>query len=210
MSLIPPEPIIYLITKGEATDSDFTDACSAVLETIRLAVETQVSLVQIREKHLSARLLFELTRSAAEITRGSATRLLVNDRADIAIAAGADGVHLAADSIPTGALRQKLLPGFLIGVSTHSHEAVRTAAKAGADFAVFGPIFQTPGKGRPRGLADLRALCAKTGPFAVIGIGGIDPANCGSVLASGASGIAGIRSFNEPESLRSISRLMSK
>jgi thiamine-phosphate pyrophosphorylase len=92
-------PIVYLVTPGEATPATFETDRRSILDTIRLAVSEGVTLVQLREKHLTARQLFELAVDAAAITRRSKTRLLINDRFDIAIAAGADGVHLPSDSL---------------------------------------------------------------------------------------------------------------
>jgi thiamine-phosphate pyrophosphorylase len=204
VSLRPESPIIYLITKGEATDSNLAGAVREILEIIRVAVDEKVSLVQIREKHLSARSLFELTAATAEITRHSTTRLLVNDRADIALAAGADGVHLAGNSLPADVIREAFPSGFIIGVSTHSLAESVDASDRGADFAVFGPVFESPGKGEPQGLGALSRVCSELRAFPVIGLGGIDGANCESVTGAGAAGIAAIRALNEAESLRSV------
>ncbi|HWW77097.1 MAG TPA: thiamine phosphate synthase, partial [Pyrinomonadaceae bacterium] len=103
-----PRPISYLITGGETTDS--TGASSAefrrLLALVRTAADARVTLVQLREKSLRGRVLYELAAAAAEITRGTDTRVLVNDRADIARAAGCDGVHLAADSLQARAVRR--------------------------------------------------------------------------------------------------------
>ena len=99
--------------------------------------------------------LYELTERAVEITRGSDTRLLVNDRSDIARAAGADGVHLTSQSLPADVVRKIYGPEFLIGVSTHSLDEARAARAGGADFVVFGPVFETESKrefGAPQGL----------------------------------------------------------
>jgi thiamine-phosphate pyrophosphorylase len=199
------KPIIYLITEGEATDSNFAVSKVEILEIVRVAVEEKVSLIQLREKRLSVRLLFELTVAAVEITSGSSTRLLVNDRADIAVAAKADGVHLAANSLPVRVIRQTFPGDFIIGVSTHTPEEAANAVQDGADFAVFGPIFETPGKGKPQGLDILRAVCDDLRPFPLIGIGGIGSSNYGAVLSAGAAGFAAIRYLNDPEKLRKLS-----
>jgi thiamine-phosphate pyrophosphorylase len=204
VSLSLDEPIIYLITKGETSDSNFDDARREILEIARLAVEEKVSLIQIREKQLSARLLFELTSAAAEITFGSSTCLLVNDRADIALAAKADGVQLAANSLHAAVVRKNFPKEFVIGASTHTLEAAVDASRQGADFAVFGPVFETPGKGKLKGLDKLAEVCDKLRPFPVIAIGGINASNCKSVLAAGASGIAAIRALNDSESFKAI------
>lgn len=198
------KPIVYLITEGEARNTNSAETVDNILEIVRIAVDEQVSIIQIREKQLSARSLFELAKSAADITRGSATRLLINERADIALAAQADGVHLPANSISAEIIRANFPPEFIIGVSAHSHEAVVKAAKAGADFVVFGPVFTTPGKGKPRGLDELHRVCGLLPSFPVIAIGGIDGTRTQSVLDAGAAGFAAIRYLNNPENLRKI------
>lgn len=149
---------------------------------------------------MHARVLFELVVRAVEIVRGSETRLLVNDRSDIARAGGADGVHLTAQSLPADVVRRIYGSDFLIGVSTHSLEEARMARIKGADFVVFGPVFETESKrafGAPQGLEKLREVCAELGDFPVIAIGGITLHNAKACLDVGASGIAGISLFNE-------------
>src|SRR5215204_613061 len=113
-----PLPIVYPITSGQTTPDD--PQFSEILRLVRAVVDTDVPLLQIREKSLHARVLFELVARAAEITHGSRTRLLVNDRSDIARAAGADGVHLTTQSLPVDVVRKTCGAEFLIGVSTHS------------------------------------------------------------------------------------------
>jgi len=165
-----------------------------------------VPLVQLREKNLSARSLFELTTRAAELTRGSRTRLLVNDRSDIAVAARADGVHLTTRSLPARVVREAFGRRLLIGVSTHTLSEARAARDDGADFAVFGPIFETPSKlayGPPLGLDELSATALSLKPFPLLALGGITRANAANALRAGAVGIAGISLFGDaPESLK--------
>ncbi|HEU4479475.1 MAG TPA: thiamine phosphate synthase, partial [Pyrinomonadaceae bacterium] len=132
------QPIIYLITSG-ATNAQTTPANEEFVEILKLiadAVAAKVSLIQLREKNLSGRVLFELTTQAAQLTRGSQTLLLVNDRADIARAGGADGVHLTTSSLSADVVRRAFGPNFLIGVSTHSVVEAQAARATGADFAV--------------------------------------------------------------------------
>jgi len=163
-------------------------------------VAAEISLVQIREKSLSARVLYELATRAVAITRGSATRLLVNDRFDVARAAGADGVHLTTRSLPAKVVRSICGDDFLIGVSTHSLETALNARAEGADFVVFGPVFETPSKriyGEPQGLDTLREVTSALAGFPVIAIGGINRENADECFRAGASGIAAIRLFNE-------------
>jgi thiamine-phosphate pyrophosphorylase len=163
------------------------------------AVAAQISLFQIREKALSARVLYELVTRAAKVTRGSSTRLLVNDRFDVALAAGADGVHLTSTSLPPQVVRQACGPELLIGASTHSLETARDARDDGADFVVFGPVFETESKrayGPPQGVKKLQQVAGELQGFPVIAVGGITLDNAESCFAAGASGIAGIRLFD--------------
>ncbi len=195
-------PIIYPITSGTTTAQTTANdpQIVSILRLVEAAVAAKIPLVQIREKALHARVLFELVERAVEIVRGSETRLLVNDRSDIARAGGADGVHLTGQSLPADVVRRVYGPEFLIGVSTHSLEEVRMARIKGADFVVFGPVFETESKrafGAPQGLKKLREVCAELGDFPVIAIGGITLENAKACLQAGASGIAGISLFNE-------------
>jgi thiamine-phosphate pyrophosphorylase len=210
VSLGLEQPIICLITRGEAAESNFAAARRQILEITRIAVDEKISFIQIREKRLSARLLFELAGEVVDLTRGSQTRVLVNDRADIALAAKADGVHLAANSLRVGVIRKSFPKDLIVGVSTHTLESVVDAAEQGADLALFGPVFETPGKGAPRGLATLSEVCGRVWPFPVVALGGIDEFTCAPVLRSGASGFAAIRSLNDPGSLRSIASKLRK
>src|SRR5689334_25019827 len=114
-----------------------------------------VDYLQIREKDLSARELYDFTLSVIAARRGSATRILVNSRADVAVAARADGVHLPADAPLVS------LPGLIVARSCHTQEEVRNAQ---ADFVVFGPVFASPGKGEPVGLKKLKAACRNKKP----------------------------------------------
>src|SRR4051794_6833227 len=162
MALKSQQPILYLITSGETTHrtEPTSPEFKRILTIVRAAALAGINLIQLREKNLSARNLYELASSAAAITARSATRLLVNDRADIARAAGCDGVHLATHSLDARIVRKTFGPDFLIGASTHSIEEASDARDAGADFAVFGPIFDTPSKrayGQPLGLEKLEA-----------------------------------------------------
>lgn len=193
--------LIYLITGGETTDLNFHENRSQILNLIKIAVETKIDLIQIREKKLSARNVFELASEAAKLAKNSGTKILVNDRADIALTAKADGVHLTANSLSASTIRRNFPKDFTIGASTHSIEKTEEAKRQGADFAVFGPVFQTPGKSAPKGLDALRKTCEKLKPFPVIAIGGIDETNYRDVLQI-AGGFAAIRFLNDVENLR--------
>ena len=194
-------PLTYLITFGEASDANFEPARVQIVSIVKAAVESGISLIQLREKQLGGKYLFKLASELASITNGTETRLLINDRADIAKAAGADGVHLTARSLPVEVIRRHFGEDFLIGASTHSSDEIRSASANGADFVVFGPVFQTPNKGIPVGIEKLRDLCEEFSPFPVIGLGGIDETNFTSVLDTGAAGFAAIRALNNVDSM---------
>lgn len=166
-----------------------------------------IDLVQIREKNLSASILYQLAARAAGITRGSATKLLVNDRSDIAASASADGVHLATSSLPADVVRRTFGDEFLIGASTHSLAEADIARRSGADFVVFGPVFETASKreyGEPQGLANLRTVSSELAPFPVLALGGLTIDNISDCLRAGARGIAAIRMLNDPRRLGDI------
>jgi len=175
-----------------------------VLALVRAAARARLPLVQLREKNLTTNVLYELAALSVEITRGTETRLVINDRADVARAAGADGVHLAVNSLAVRVVRRAFGPDFLIGVSTHSFAEAQLARDGGADFAVFGPVFDTPSKrayGVPLGLESLREAAQKLSPFPLIALGGITNENAPDALRAGAFGVAAIRLFSEPERL---------
>lgn len=197
-------PITCLITAGKATPENYQQKRDDILGIIRIAAECGISLVQIREKRLTTKLLYSLVSDSVAITSGTKTRLLVNDRADVAAATDADGVHLTAGSMPTHIVRRCFSLDMLIGVSVHSVEAAVDAARDGADFVIFAPVFATPGKGKPTGLFELADVCRKLAPFPVLALGGIDETNYGAVLDAGASGFAAIRFLNDADRLRQI------
>jgi len=170
-----------------------------LMECVRRAVRWGVDFVQIREKDLDDRDLFDLTARIVRTAAGTPCRVLVNGRADVALAAGAHGVHLPGNGIDPVLLRPMLPPGFLMGVSTHSIREVRRASAAGADYVLFGPVFPTASKARygpPLGLARMRRACA-TAAVPVIALGGMRFDRLPQVLESGASGIAGIAMFQQ-------------
>lgn len=197
MRAFPPTPVRYLITPGSLTSSNFHSEKKNLIESIRLAANAGIELVQIREKSLPARQVYELAGDAVKVVRGSGTKLLVNERFDIAVAAGVDGVNLTSTSIPVDRVRASVPDGFLVGVSAHSLLEVDRARDEGADFTVLGPIFTTKGKSNPLGIREFGDVCSTVAPFPVIGIGGIDASNANSVIDAGAAGYASIRYLND-------------
>ena len=174
---------------------------------MQAAVAARIDLVQIREKNLSASVLYQLATSAAGITKGSATQLLINDRSDIAAAAGADGVHLTTSSLPTAVVRQTFGEEFLIGASTHSLDEAKLARRDGADFVVFGPVSETASKkeyGETLGLTNLATVCAELSPFPVLALGGVEIGNVADCIRAGARGVAAIRMLQQPDRLADI------
>jgi thiamine-phosphate pyrophosphorylase len=175
-----------------------------LLPAIQAAADAGVDLVQVRERDLETRPLLELVRSALAIARASAARVIVNDRLDVALAASAQGVHLGGGSVPAEKVRGAVPVGFLIGVSCHSAGDVRAAEEAGADYALLGPIFETPSKlryGPPLGLDVLRRAAGEVRRMPVLALGGITVERAADCLAAGAAGIAGISIFQHGDSL---------
>ena len=171
---------------------------------IQDSVRSAVDLIQIREKDLAARPLAELVRAAVECARGTLTRVVVNDRLDVALAVGAHGVHLGTQSLPALAVRRWVPDNFLIGVSCHSIEEALAAEAAEADYIVLGPIFATLSKlayGLPLGLGKLREVAARV-QVPLLALGGMDIQRVKPCLAAGATGIAGISIFQNRDSLQ--------
>ena len=183
---------------------------AALIARIQDAASAGVDWIQVREKNLEGRPLFDLVAAAAAVVRGGAAKLLINDRLDVAWAARAGGVHLGENSLPIGdVVRAKQWSGeenFLVGSSCHSLEAATHAAREGADYIFFGPVFATPSKtafGAPQGLARLAEVCRGVA-VPVLAIGGITAENAGSCLKAGAVGIAAIRLFQEASDLAAL------
>jgi thiamine-phosphate pyrophosphorylase len=166
-------------------------------ETIGRNLRQGIEWVQIREKDLTARELFHLTRQALALPNPSGAKFIVNTRADVAIAAGAAGVHLPSHSPEPKRWRAIAPSGFLIGVSCHTVEEVRAAESEGADYVFFGPIFAPRSKHSdlpPRGLGAL-AEAAHAVRIPVLALGGITRKNATACAENGAAGIAAISMF---------------
>ena len=207
MTLNLSKPILYLITPGATaeTTTPASEEFQDILVQISAAVDAGIQLIQIREKNLTARMLFELTANVLGIIRGTSTRVLVNDRADVAACAGADGVHLTTRSLEANVIRQTFGEDFVIGASTHSLVEATAARDYGADFAVFGPVFETASKanyGSPLGIAALAEVCQALKPFPLLALGGVSTENVSECLRAGAAGLAGISLFRDPATMK--------
>ena len=169
------------------------------IEQVSEAAAAGVDLIHVRERDLEARELAALVDALVNITRGSATRVVVNDRVDVALACGAAGVHLRGDSMPAGRVRQMTPAGFVIGCSVHGvDEAVAVAGDA--DYLVAGTVFPTPSKpGLTRFLGtDGLLAIAKAVPVPILAIGGVSVERAGELAAAGAGGLAAIGLFADP------------
>jgi thiamine-phosphate pyrophosphorylase len=180
---------------------------AALVQHIESAVRAGVDWVQIREKDLPGRNLMDVTRAAIRACNNSSAqnrvRVLVNDRCDVAWAAGAAGVHLGEKSLPVRILvdarRGRGPANFLVGTSCHSVDGAIRAAEEGSDYLFFGPLFATPSKvefGAPQGLGKLAEVCRAVS-IPVIAIGGITLENARACRDAGAAGIAAIRLFQQ-------------
>jgi thiamine-phosphate pyrophosphorylase len=184
-------PVVHLIT-DRTLAPDLAARAAAALA----GLPRGVAAVHLREKDLGGRELLALARALVEVCRARGQVLLVNDRVDVALAARADGVHLPSAGIPPADARRLLGAGALVGVSCHSTADVERARAAGASYATFSPIHDTPSKreyGPPLGVAALRGA-ARLG-LPLVALGGIDPARAVEARAAGASGVAAIRAW---------------
>jgi thiamine-phosphate pyrophosphorylase len=156
-----------------------------------------VDMLQIREKDLPAGELYRLTMQVLDLPNPHGTRVLVSSRADVALAAGAHGVHLPANAPAPAEVRRIAPAGFKVGVSCHTLEEARRAGGEGADFAVFGPVFDPLSKAGiapPAGLEGLRQACGAS-PIPVLALGGITAERALECAGQGAAGVAAISLF---------------
>lgn len=217
--------VLYYITDRRQFPGAESEQRTRLLARIAEASRAGVDLIQLREKDLPARELEKLAGEALSAVRGSSgarrPRLLINSRVDVAIAAGADGVHLRADDMAASEARiifsKAGVHAPLIAVSCHMVSELRLAESHGADFAVFGPVFEKSGVAG-QGLAALRAACGQVpargieaavpaGQMPVLALGGVTVENARKCLEAGAAGIAGIRLFQENDLARVVENL---
>lgn len=191
-------PRLYLITdRHQTADRPLSGVLSQ-------ALEAGARMVQLREKDLETRELWELAKNLTPLFTNHRTHWLINDRVDLVIALEADGVHLRADSLPVSVARKILGSERLIGVSTHSMEELKVAESEGADFAVLGPIYETPLKrqyGSPLGLQTAAQVC-RDSRIPVYAIGGVTPERVGELRDSGFYGVAVISAVLQSENIQ--------
>jgi thiamine-phosphate pyrophosphorylase len=209
-------PLLYYITDRHRFPGDEATRRRTLITKIAEAARAGVDYIQLREKDLCARELQGLAADALAVVRSESrtTRLLVNSRLDVALAVGSDGVHLRSDDISPAAVRSVISRSkmtaadrFLIGISCHSEAEVRKAAAVGASFAVFGPVFEklASAEAMPMGLLKLKEACRHGIP--VLALGGVTVENAPACLETGASGVAGIRLFQDHEVAKVVERL---
>ena len=177
---------LYLVTDRSALPA------TSLQDAVESCLAAGLKAVQLREKDMAVRDLLGLAHVLRDSTRRHGARLLINDRADVALAVGADGVQRAGTSLPVSALRAISPAGFVIGASVHAVDEARAAESDGADFLLFGPVYATPSKrqyGPPQGLAALERV-SSTVNTPVFAVGGVTPERVGEVTRAGAAGVA--------------------
>lgn len=177
---------VYLITDGSAPSGADT------VRSVEKALTGGVRFVQLREKGLDAKRLLKLAKELRALTDGYGARLIINDRADIALLSGADGVHLGQRSVTPADARTILGATMLIGVSAHSLREAVSACEGGADFITIGPVYSTPSKapyGKPLGAGVIKEVKAAV-KIPVYAIGGINKDNLKEAVRNGADGVA--------------------
>lgn len=178
---------LHLITDSSAAPN--------LPEAVAAALAGGIDCVQVREKSLPALSLYQLALAIGACCRAAGAGLLVNDRIDVALAAGAQGAHLAGRSIPVKAARPLLPEGMLLGLSVHSLEEAEAAAREGADYVTFGSVFSTRSHpGQPEQGLEALARVVRGVDLPVLAIGGITAANAAAVAATGCAGVALISS----------------
>jgi thiamine-phosphate diphosphorylase len=191
--------VICLVTDRHRVGAARNGA-DGLVDLVAAAADAGVDLIQVRERDMEARDLTTLVRRCVDAVRGTRAKVLVNDRADVAAAAGAHGVHLRSDSIAAARLRPLLASDALLGRSVHSAEEAGTVSLAGGvDYLILGTLFATPSKplARPMTIDELSAACRRS-PVPVLAIGGINVERAAMVARAGARGVAGIGLFIPP------------
>jgi thiamine-phosphate pyrophosphorylase len=190
----------YLVTDRRLASDEF------LLRLIRAAAEAGVDRIQIREKDLMGRALMRLTRQAMEALEGSKATLLVNDRVDVAVAAGAHGAHLGLSSMPMELARRAAGEDLILGASTHSLEEALQAQESGADYLFVGPVFPTASKaafGEPLGVPKLETILRRI-KIPAYAIGGVTPERLAILRGLPLTGVAMISGFVRAPSVQEL------
>jgi thiamine-phosphate diphosphorylase len=197
--MLAARPILCMVTSGRLSPHDSRDAVDAWLARMAAAARAGVTLIQIREPNLDGRALAAVAGSAVGAVSSTDARIIVNDRFDVAVAAGAHGVHLKERSMRPDRVRAAVGASFIIGRSIH---AARDARIREVDYLIFGPVFETSSKPevQPQGLAALQDVIASA-EVPVLAIGGVSESTLPAVVASGAAGVAAIGYFDVPPAL---------
>jgi thiamine-phosphate pyrophosphorylase len=180
-------------------------------EALARTLVAHARVLQVRLKPAHSRDILRVARMARRVCDEAGAWLVVNDRVDLALAAGADGVHLGQADLPIRVARS-LAPRLLFGVSTHDVTQVRAACEAGADYLGFGPVFATrtkPNPGPPQGLAGLRSAVEAADGRPIVAIGGITPELAASVYHAGASAICAISAVNDAPDVDAVARQLT-
>lgn len=202
MPILRP-PILCLVTDHGACRG------RPLEEVVRLALSAGVGLVQLRARELPARQLLEVGRGLLGLVRSAGAYLVVNDRLDVALALGADGVHLGTGSLPVNEVRRVVGNRMLVGASVHSLEEAVSAEATGADYLLLGTIFETPSHpGCPGAGVQLVSGVAERVAIPVIAIGGVNVGNAPEVMAAGAAGIAVIRAIQSAPDVAAATRVL--
>ena len=191
--------MICLVTDRRRLSTGADDS-DRLVDLVAAAARAGIDLIQIRERDLDARRLIALVRRCVEAAEGTSTKVLVNDRADVAVAAGAHGVHLRGDSIAAAAVRSLIGDGALIGRSVHGADEARAVSGAGGvNYLIFGTLYPSASKrpGHPVATLDELSVACRAG-VPVLAIGGITVERAAESARAGAAGIAGIGLFVPP------------
>lgn len=216
---VSSRPLLCYITDRQQFHGSADEQIRQLLARITECARAGIDYIQLREKDLGIRELEKLALQAmAALPDGCSTRLLVNSRVDVAMACGAHGVHLPAGDLSASEARaiwsRVKQESCVIGVSAHSAGEIALAESHGADFAVFGPAFEKSGITNPIGLEQLRQACrrsqAAVPPMPVLALGGVTLQNAAQCVAAGASGVAGIRLFQEMNAFTVVTALRSQ
>lgn len=187
-------PVLCMITASTRSGSDGEEA---LIERVGAAARAGVHLIQIRQPQFEGGALTRLVGRAVLAAKGTAARILVNDRVDVALAAGAHGVHLRSDSMSAARVRAIAPRAFVIGRSVHAaDEGARAAQEGTLDYLIFGTVFRSRSKTgvAPAGIDALAAACAGV-PLPVLAVGGMTSLTLGAVVDAGAAGFAAIGLF---------------